>query len=277
MPKTASVRAAMQAVAAYDSLRLRAYQRNFPHPQDLAVEQHADRTTLRFSQVGYFNRTYLLNEQPQLDGDALERFYRDSSFGFEVVAHDSAATALQAQPQARAWQASARHAWLWADLANTTTTALGALPSGWQIRPPLASEQSAFCEVYLQAFEAAPHRHAAAMANMRLLFEQPQLHALMAFDQGQPVGVALTYLHGNIALLSAGATLPPWRQRGLHRRLIAERLHQAKRWGAQHAVSWALAGGRSHANLQHLGLRTLGHTQSWRAPARTQPLATHPR
>jgi hypothetical protein len=123
-----------------------------------------------------------------------------------------------------------------------------------------------FFQSYLTAFKAAPERHAMAIENMRHLFTVPDLYFLFAFRRAQLSGIAMMHRLGNAVLLCAGATMPSHRGQRCHDALLAARIRLARDLGCTRIHSWAIAGGRSHENLERAGLKSVSTTRAWRFP-----------
>jgi GNAT superfamily N-acetyltransferase len=88
-------------------------------------------------------------------------------------------------------------------------------------------------------------------------------HLLLARVGGEPAGAAMLSRHGNIAYLAAGATLPPFRNRGVQSALIAERLAIARRHGCELVTGQAAAGSQSQCNQQRAGLGIAATKTIW--------------
>jgi GNAT superfamily N-acetyltransferase len=79
--------------------------------------------------------------------------------------------------------------------------------------------------------------------------------AFLAFVEGQPVGGGAVLLHRGVALLAGAATLPPYRNRGVHAALHHARLALARRRGCDLAAQGAAPGSTSQRNAERRGLR----------------------
>lgn len=76
---------------------------------------------------------------------------------------------------------------------------------------------------------------------------------LLAFIDGRPAGTAELFITDEIAWLSADATLPAFRRRGVQRALQAYRLARAAEAGCAIAVTEAAPGGPSQRNMHRMG------------------------
>jgi GNAT superfamily N-acetyltransferase len=252
---------ALQSFAAYDCLRLGTYRDREPQTGKIRIEKAFDATLLRFEDVGFFNRVYAPNDTISRHLDEVERFYRDSRFGCELVAACGDQGPVANACLERGWQRS--HSYAWMHIKTAVQSPCGEYP-GISIREPRIEERTAFLEFYLRGFEAPPANFPAAIRNMRHLFELPQLHFMIASREGVDAAIGMLCVFGDTAMLAAGATVPEQRRHGCHHALLAARLRLAQALGCTEIVSYAYAGGQSHLDMVSMGLRTVSVTQSWR-------------
>jgi GNAT superfamily N-acetyltransferase len=66
---------------------------------------------------------------------------------------------------------------------------------------------------------------------------RPHWHAYAAFDWGTPASVGALYVDGHFAWLGIGATRPEMRRMGGQSALLARRIADAAKYGAQHAAT----------------------------------------
>jgi hypothetical protein len=72
-------------------------------------------------------------------------------------------------------------------------------------------------------------------------------------DAGQPAGGCAMAVHDGLATLFADSTIPCFRQKGLHREMIAARLNEAMALGCDLATASTLPGSGSQRNYERLG------------------------
>jgi GNAT superfamily N-acetyltransferase len=89
----------------------------------------------------------------------------------------------------------------------------------------------------------------------QLAANRPGAQLFTAFVDGQPAGTGELYLSGEVAWLSADATLPQFRRRGIQGALQRHRLTLASRAGCTLAVTESAPGSPSQRNMERLGFR----------------------
>lgn len=95
----------------------------------------------------------------------------------------------------------------------------------------------------------------------RIVSRRPGATLLLALVDGRPAGTGELYCEDGVAWLSADATLPHFRRRGVQRALQLERLRLGADAGCELAVSEALPGSASQRNMERLGFR-VAYTRS---------------
>jgi hypothetical protein len=248
---------ALQHVCRYDTMRVETYREGECLQDRILVSRFRGAVALRFDDVGYFNRVYATDETVFRHLEDIEEFYRTSPFGCELVAPPSEHRVVE-RP---GWEPATRFAWMHAPDA----AALGQTGTdGFSIRTPEPHEGDQFLHTYLRAFDAQEDRIPAAVRNMRHLFSRPELEFLLACRGGRIAGVGILMRSTGSALFCAGGVLPPFREQGCHRALLAARTRLAVASGCRSLYSWAVVGSQSHTNMEAHGLVCAGVTQAWR-------------
>lgn len=93
-----------------------------------------------------------------------------------------------------------------------------------------------------------------------VVVSRPGVRLLVAFVDGKAAGTGEIYIDDGVAWLSADATLPQFRRRGVQRALQAYRLDIARAAGCEMAVSEAAPGSTSQRNMERMGF-TLAYTR----------------
>jgi GNAT superfamily N-acetyltransferase len=249
--------------ATYDRARLSLYRDKGSRGHLIFVASTASLTLLRYEDVGYFNRVYALDNDAAGRLESIEGFFKGSPHGCRLVTPNLSPTgALARACESRGWLPDQEYAWL---AATDLSPRLNG-PADFEIRPPRRDERQLFLYSYLAAFGADPAGHLLAVENMRHLFSLPNLHFLLALQDGRPAGIGMMYRAGTSALLCAGATLPSHSGQGCHEALLAARIRLAHELGCTSVHAWAFAGSQSQTNMESVGLRTVSTTRAWRFP-----------
>jgi hypothetical protein len=252
---------ALQAVAKYDLMRVKTYERKENLADRIFVSPIGSAIALRFDDVGYFNRVYCADESVFAMLPKIEAFYREGPFGCELVGPPVAEFGNASTISRTGWTPANCYAWMYAEdcrlIEPTHQTT-------FVIRAPEPSQRQQFLTTYLRAFDAQEERFTAALRNMRHLFDRPELDFLIAWHGEKIAGVAMMMRDDRTALLCAGAALPEYREMGCHGALLAARIRLACESGCRQLYSWAALGGQSQSNMEKAGLSVVGTTTTWR-------------
>jgi len=254
---TQSAVSVLRLAAAYDSMRVETYRQKERLHNRIRVSSFDSAIALRFDDVGYFNRVYSPDESVFERLEEIEEFYRASPFGCELVGPPEWDRTVR-RP---GWYPSTQFAWMSAQASEI----LNPVPSTiFDIRPVRPEERQQYLVTYLRAFGAEDDRIPAALRNMRHLFDLPELDFLIAWRETAVAGVGSMMWWEGVAVLCAGAALPEFRAMGCHTALLRARIQMACNRGCERLYSWAVSGGKSQANMERVGLETVGITQAWR-------------
>jgi GNAT superfamily N-acetyltransferase len=88
-----------------------------------------------------------------------------------------------------------------------------------------------------------------------IVVRRPGSRLFLAYVDGKPAGTGELYVADGIAWLSADATLPQFRRRGVQRWLQLHRLALGAENACEMAVTEAVPGGPSQRNMERLGFR----------------------
>ncbi|MEK8132763.1 GNAT family N-acetyltransferase [Paenibacillus filicis] len=100
-------------------------------------------------------------------------------------------------------------------------------------------------------------------ANNRVLMKRPGWTFYLASYEGVPAGVGVMYTQDLTASFTFAATLPAYRNQGVHAALLQRRLEQAASQGCTLAVAQAAFLSVSHRNMERMGMRTAYTRAIW--------------
>jgi GNAT superfamily N-acetyltransferase len=127
--------------------------------------------------------------------------------------------------------------------------------SGIEVRPVGPDEADLYARAVGPNF-VAPGEPAEEIIDMALtMLGAEGSMSFLAWIDGQPVGGGAVILRRGLALLAGAATLPPFRNRGVHAALHHVRLAYARQSGCDLASQGAQPGSTSQRNAERRGLR----------------------
>jgi GNAT superfamily N-acetyltransferase len=137
-------------------------------------------------------------------------------------------------------------------------------PTNIVIRSVETSEMmERFLDVYLAGWGFPLAIHEGAKANMRGWLGLPGWHLYLAEIDTQAAGIAISFLHENVAYFADTCVHPNFRGRRLQSALLARYKKDAARLGADLLCSQATFASTSHRNLERAGLRVLHTHTDW--------------
>jgi hypothetical protein len=264
-PRTAVT--CIDLAAKYNLRRLLTYKQYESHGDRIRINSIGSAIALRFDDVGYFNTVYAPDESITDQLNEVDEFFSGSPFECTLVGPPvEASQRVDEACRRRNWRPGRKLVWM-----HASTLELRNPPASrvFEVRPPVQDEREVFLRCYLESFGADPEHWGAAVRNMRHLFKCPDLHFLVAINNGKPVGVAMLQQAGAAALFCAGAVLPNVRNRGCHSALLGARVTLARELQCRDVFSWAHEGSPSARNMVRAGLLVAGVSQPWKLrPAR---------
>lgn len=129
------------------------------------------------------------------------------------------------------------------------------------IRELREDEFDIFAEIYTEAFNMPIFVKEGVAQNNKILYNHPNWTFYLATIDNHPVGVGVLFIKDKIATLAAAATLPSFRNKGIHTALIKKRMYQATKEGCDLIVGQARFGSVSQNNMERAGLR-IGYTEA---------------
>ncbi|MVO98500.1 GNAT family N-acetyltransferase [Paenibacillus lutrae] len=99
--------------------------------------------------------------------------------------------------------------------------------------------------------------------NNIVLFDRPGWRFFLGYIDGQPAGVGVMHIDGEVASCTLAATLPEFRGRGLQTAMLQTRMHEAAKAGCRIVAAQADFGSASQNNMERLGMRLAYTRATW--------------
>lgn len=128
-------------------------------------------------------------------------------------------------------------------------------PTDIEIRPLQLDEFQTFADIYTKGFQMPAFLKEGVAQNNKILHPLPEWHFYLALIANEPAGIGVLFCHEKGANLAAAATLPEFRQKGVHSALIQHRITQAQEIGCEWLVGQASYGSVSQRNMEQAGLK----------------------
>ncbi|HSK48525.1 MAG TPA: GNAT family N-acetyltransferase [Coriobacteriia bacterium] len=129
-------------------------------------------------------------------------------------------------------------------------------PEGVEVVEVVDDEMKAvWVQVAAIAFSAPLEPQPAQLELGRIVAARPHTCLLLALVDGRPAGTGELFIEDGVAWLSADATLPQFRRRGVQQAMQARRLQLGADAACEFAVSEALPGSGSQRNMERVGFR----------------------
>ncbi|MEN2768968.1 GNAT family N-acetyltransferase [Ornithinibacillus xuwenensis] len=129
------------------------------------------------------------------------------------------------------------------------------------IRRLRESEFNLFAEIYVKGFGLPNSIKQGIAQNNQVLYPLDSWEFYLAMINGEAVGIGVMFIDNGIALLAASASLPQYRNMGVHQALMVERMREASKKEVGLLVGQASYASISANNMQKLGLR-LAYTKA---------------
>jgi hypothetical protein len=129
------------------------------------------------------------------------------------------------------------------------------LPPGIEVRPVRDGEADLYARVVAPNFAGPGESADEVKEMMAVMLGMNHASCFVALIDGEPVGGGSVWIHRGLALLAGAATLPAFRNRGVHAALHHARLAYAVRSGCDLAAQGAPPGSTSQRNAERRGLR----------------------
>jgi GNAT superfamily N-acetyltransferase len=128
-------------------------------------------------------------------------------------------------------------------------------PPGVDVRIATPQEEGAWVDLFSRAFLGAAIQSDSQRDALRCMARAEGSVPWLAFENGAPVGVALSSAEGGVAWLSGAGVLPSSRGHGLQAAMVRARLAWAASQGCDLAASATEPGTASQRTLERCGFR----------------------
>jgi len=129
------------------------------------------------------------------------------------------------------------------------------LDTSISIREFEENEFETFGDIYTKSFNMPSFLKGFVAQNNKVLHNNEHWTIYLASFKGEPAGIGVLYEYGGTATLAASATIPQFRNKGIHSALIMNRLQQAKRNKCNMIVGQAAYGSVSQKNMERSGMK----------------------
>jgi hypothetical protein len=128
---------------------------------------------------------------------------------------------------------------------------------GIEVRPLGTDEADLYARVVAPNFAGPGVPIEVLQEMLAAMLGMEHASSFLAFLEGEPVGGGAVFIDSGLALLAGAATLPPYRNRGVHAALHHARLALARQRGCDLAAQGAQPGSTSQRNAERRGFRVV--------------------
>ncbi|MFB4169412.1 GNAT family N-acetyltransferase [Virgibacillus sp. JSM 102003] len=128
------------------------------------------------------------------------------------------------------------------------------LNSEISIRKIEKNEFDIFAEIYVKGFQMPNFVKSGVAENNRVLYDDENWKFYLASVKSEPVGIGVLFVKNGTATLAASATLPGYRNKGVHTALLIKRINEAQSMKLGLVAGQAEFGSTSQTNMQRLGM-----------------------
>ncbi len=233
------------------------------NPEGIAMERFGDAVCL-FSRTmpwGNFNTVKGITSQAIESLDDMLAFYRskDRKAQFEIVP-SRANQELLSKLAERGFYQSGFHASMYAGLAERH----GAEPLvGIRVEAMSEGDIDGYAAIHCRGTGLSDDGIPYVAANNRVLIGRPGWKFYCAYVDDIPAAVGVMAEKDAVASLTFAATLPEYRNRGLHERLLIQRMAEAAKSDCRLAVSQCQFLSQSHRNMERVGMKLAYVRTTW--------------
>lgn len=137
------------------------------------------------------------------------------------------------------------------------------LPDYIQIREFRESEIELYATIHCRGTGLSDEGIPYIVQNNQVLFARTGWKFFLGLIHDQPAGVGVMYIKDGVGSCTFAATLPEFRQQGIHAALLQERMKESIQSGCDLFVSQAGYLSQSHRNMEQIGLKIAYTRATW--------------
>ena len=261
LPNEALIHRIVSSETAYMLDRMQAIAERPGNPEGIAMERFGDAVCFysRTMPWGNFNTVKGMTSQAIESLDDMIAFYRsnDRKAQFEIVP-SRANQELLSKLAERGFYQSGFHASMYASLADRD----GSEPcTGVRVEAISERDIDSYAAIHCRGTGLSDDGIPYVAANNQVLIGRPGWRFYCAYVDDMPAAVGVMADKDAVSSLTFAATLPEYRNRGLHERLLNHRMAEAAKSGSRLAVSQCQFLSQSHRNMERVGMR-LGYVRT---------------
>lgn len=192
--------------------------------------------------------------------DAIISFYKERKrqFEFQFIPSKANPTVFKLLHE-RSFYQSGFHTSLYRELSEII------LPENKhiQIRELQEDEFELYAKIHCLGTGLSLDGQSAVASNNRVLSGREGWRYYIGFYNEEPAAVAVMHMKDQMASLTFAATLPQFRQLGLHTQLLLRRIHDAYKNGCKLIVGQCAYCSSSHRNMERVGLKIAYTRATW--------------
>ncbi|SFJ88138.1 hypothetical protein SAMN04487936_10555 [Halobacillus dabanensis] len=163
----------------------------------------------------------------------------------------------------RGYVQSGFHSSLYGTLEGVAQTTEKELNTGISIEEMTRENFDRFGDIYTRGFGMPSFLSSGVTENNQVLLQSGRWAFYLARVEGEPAGVGVLFVKNGIATLAASATVPEYRNHGVQKALINQRIIKAMDSNCHLIVGQAAYGSVSQRNMERAGLKIAYTNSIW--------------
>ncbi|TCP21483.1 acetyltransferase (GNAT) family protein [Scopulibacillus darangshiensis] len=237
--------------------RLKAVEKIEGNPMDVDIRKFGNTTAFSVKNIPgpSFNRVLGISEENEENIDPILDFYQEKDIParFEITPAHASLELLQSLSKKGYFQCGF-HNTLCGSLSNNyiSTTEPDRSIS---VRELKQDEYAIFGDIYTKGFDMPSFLKEHVAQNNQVLHNNKNWTFYIASYKREPAGIGVLFEYNDVGTLAASATLPEFRNKGVHSALISKRLEKARQLNCTLIVGQAKYGSASHRNMERVGMK----------------------